>query len=171
VIGFFQGIKWDDFQGMKTGIMSNAATATNLGLAIKAMKKQVKTFFPTINSPGRVYPQRTNDQRQINAAGRSGGERRQQYRGNNPRVGRGYGRGGRNTGRGNSGRRNQHHQPPDDGIAILREVFHTLTPKQKAAFYKGRENGDQRIIMRSVQSANRHGMRILNNPLLQHLQP
>jgi hypothetical protein len=39
VIGFIQGIKREDFQGMKAGIMSNPDTASDLGAAIKAMKK------------------------------------------------------------------------------------------------------------------------------------
>jgi hypothetical protein len=67
VIGFLQGIKWDDFQGMKAGIMTNPNTASHLGLAIKAMKKQVKIFFPTINTPGRVYAPRGNAQQRNNS--------------------------------------------------------------------------------------------------------
>jgi hypothetical protein len=58
---------------MKAGIMANPNTAGDLGAAIKAIKKQVKVFFPNINSPGRVHNQRGTDQRQINAAGRQGG--------------------------------------------------------------------------------------------------
>jgi hypothetical protein len=94
VIGFLQGIKREDFQGMKAGIMTNPATSSDLGAAIKAMKKQVKVFFPNINTSGRVYNERGNDQRQINATGRHGGRQSSQNQYNRGRnSGRGGGRG------------------------------------------------------------------------------
>jgi hypothetical protein len=137
VIEFLQGIKQDDFQGMKAGIMSKLATAGDLGAASKAIKKQVKAFFPNINPPGRVYIQRGNDQRQINAAGRHAVRQPFNNQHNNQRNRqRNQNNQGRGGGRG-PGQRVVTITKKDDGLWIPHDIFHLLTPKQRSTYYQG----------------------------------
>jgi hypothetical protein len=131
--------------------MANPATASDLGAAIKAIKKQVKVFSPNVNAPGHVSNQRGNDQRQINAAGRQGGHppfntqqnnhyNRRRHHGCNGGGGRGPGQWGCGGDRHN----NQQHNRQDDGLHIPRDIFQMLSPKQCATYYEGFESARKR---------------------------
>ena len=142
---FLHGIHNSHVQAIKTTILLNPATKTDLERAIVAFKDSMAAL--DIVSNNTIANQ---DDRKIGAITRGGG--RGSHRGRNqggrsaqqsynPRQGyRGGYKGGRGSGgRFTGGRGQGQSQQSDDGLLLDKKILDQMTPKQRAAFYQGRE--------------------------------
>ena len=148
VRAFLDGIHNHSMDGVKSNVMFDSETKGDLGKAIIKFKDTTSAL--NLVSSGRFSQE---DHRRIGSASRGrgsqgrGGQRdgRNNKRPYDHGSGSGY-RGGRGGGRGYHGRGRYQSQPgrgrneaPDDGLKLDKNVLEQMSPKQRAAFYKGRE--------------------------------
>ena len=164
VRAFLDGIHNHSMDGIKSNVMFDSETKGDLGKAIIKFKDTTSAL--NLVSSGRFSQE---DHRRIGSASRGRGF---QGRGGQ-RDGRNHKRpydhvsghrGGRGGGRGYQGRGRYQSQPgrgrseaPDDGLKLDKNVLDQMTPKQRAAFYKGREAmraPDDALTQRSIAGVN-----------------